>query len=713
MLTNCLRRLTAACLFLLLAIAAQAQVGQWVYKAHMTTARNQACGALGKDGMIYVFGGSAGAAGLSSAERYDPGTDAWTPIADLPTTRIGAAAVTIPDGRILIIGGTLEGFGPTDMVTAYDPATNSYTPLANLPKAMANVGAGLGKDGHVIVLNSAVDDPLETYSYNIGTNAWSTLAPLDGPIGRPAVGADAGGTIYLFGGWDHFPQDYAYSFDEHADAWTPLPKLPTLREHPATAQGGDTRMYVVGGYDFKGTRATAEMYDADFNLWSQAPAMNALRGSPVCVADAQGRIYAIGGLFNDYPNPAFVLDSVERYEPSKLFGFGTDFTVQEGTPFSGEVAKFKHADLSLGVINFTATIDWGDGTTTAGSVAAGSKPGLYKVLGTHTYAKALGFIHQVKISSSAGEEITLAGDSGVDNAPMLVAPKTVNADATIPFSGVIGTFTDQNTLATAAEYKLVIDWGDGNAWSDGDVTTNSDGGFFMKGSHTYNSPGIYTMKMYLTDGDNFTLLSTNTAKVGNPPATVSGLTINAVEGNQFSGTVATFTHPNTSLTAGNFTASVTWGDGSVTPGNVVSDGQGGYLVKGAHTYMDEGSYPVSVSVTLTGGPTGNGSGSANVADAPLTANGFTLLIKNRAFSDTVAFFTDGNPYGTAGEFTAAIFWGDGKSSTGTVIAAGSGFKVKGSHTYAKKSKYTVTISIKDAGGSSATATTYINALNAK
>ena len=35
---------------------------------------------------------------------------------------------------------------------------------------------------------------------------------------------------------------------------------------------------------------------------------------------------------------------------------------------------------------------------------------------------------------------------------------------------------------------------------------------------------------------------------------------------------------------------------------------------------------------------------------------------------TVATFTDANPNATAGDFTATINWGDGTSTTGTVVA---------------------------------------------
>jgi hypothetical protein len=62
---------------------------------------------------------------------------------------------------------------------------------------------------------------------------------------------------------------------------------------------------------------------------------------------------------------------------------------------------------------------------------------------------------------------------------------------------------------------------------------------------------------------------------------------------------------------------------------------------------------------------------------------------------TVASFTDTNPNATASDFTATINWGDGTSTTGTVVAQTTGgFAVDGTHTYADEGKYTVDVSIR-------------------
>jgi hypothetical protein len=72
--------------------------------------------------------------------------------------------------------------------------------------------------------------------------------------------------------------------------------------------------------------------------------------------------------------------------------------------------------------------------------------------------------------------------------------------------------------------------------------------------------------------------------------------VSAVTGVNFSGTVATFTDSDTSLTAGDYTASINWGDLSISAGTV-SGASGSFTVTGSHTYVTGGSFIVMVTIT--------------------------------------------------------------------------------------------------------------------
>jgi hypothetical protein len=74
----------------------------------------------------------------------------------------------------------------------------------------------------------------------------------------------------------------------------------------------------------------------------------------------------------------------------------------------------------------------------------------------------------------------------------------------------------------------------------------------------------------------------------------------------------------------------------------------------------------------------------------------------------VAGFVDGDPKGTAGQFTATIDWGDGtEPSPGTVKKGKGGFVVTGSHTYGAHRSWTATIHIADSGGAQGQTTTTV------
>ena len=88
-----------------------------------------------------------------------------------------------------------------------------------------------------------------------------------------------------------------------------------------------------------------------------------------------------------------------------------------------------------------------------------------------------------------------------------------------------------------------------------------------------------------------------------PPVALKPLPIQAVKGQVFDGVVATFTSPDSGLQAGDFTATIQWGDGGESPGDgrtVQITQPGGptteFIVVGSHTYAEAGAYPLYVDV---------------------------------------------------------------------------------------------------------------------
>ena len=195
-----------------------------------------------------------------------------------------------------------------------------------------------------------------------------------------------------------------------------------------------------------------------------------------------------------------------------------------------------------------------------------------------------------------------------------------------------------------------------------------------------------------------------------PPITGKGTSVSATEGKSFSGTVATFSDADSTATASQYSATITWGDGTTSSGSI-SGSLGQFTVNGSHTYAEEGSRTITVTITDadTTSNSATATSAAKVADAALSATGVKPSLAGTKASGTVATFTDSDPGGTVSDYSASINWGDGSTSAGTVSKSGSHFSVSGKHTYAKSGKYTLKITIKDGGGSTATATVAVAA----
>ena len=125
---------------------------QWSTAAAMPTARSHMTTLVVND-RIYTVGGWMMRAGretaLAQVEVYDPETDSWDRVADLPTARWLAASAVI-DGRIYVLGGwavTPDGRRiATSTVEVFDPASGEWardTDMATPRAGHAAVAAGV------------------------------------------------------------------------------------------------------------------------------------------------------------------------------------------------------------------------------------------------------------------------------------------------------------------------------------------------------------------------------------------------------------------------------------------------------------------------------------------------------------------------------------------------------------------------------------------
>jgi hypothetical protein len=159
---------------------------------------------------------------------------------------------------------------------------------------------------------------------------------------------------------------------------------------------------------------------------------------------------------------------------------GDNITATEGVSFTKRVA-----DIDSCVFD-SATINWGDGTSSAGQFDTGATPG---VKGTHTYAEEGTFNGSVtyKTDCTANGMVTFTATVG-DAALGGATGHDVRATVGQSFTGVVSHFTDADPQGAQGDYTAQINWGDGSS-STGAVSVSSSGGFDVTGSHTYQSTG--------------------------------------------------------------------------------------------------------------------------------------------------------------------------------------------------------------------------------
>ena len=136
----------------------------WEAVASMASAR-YAHQLVALGGFLFAIGGSRAGGHLATAERYDPATNTWTPIASMASARNQFAAAAM--GGFLYVTGGVEGplDGPHVVLRRcerYDPASNTWSRIADLPEpryshALAYLGGSLYAVGGRAAAGAAAD----------------------------------------------------------------------------------------------------------------------------------------------------------------------------------------------------------------------------------------------------------------------------------------------------------------------------------------------------------------------------------------------------------------------------------------------------------------------------------------------------------------------------------------------------------------------------
>jgi N-acetylneuraminic acid mutarotase len=269
------------------------------------------------EGKLYLFGGFTNDLGASNeVDVYDPASDAWTRLKDMPThvTHLNPAI----DGGTIWFAGGFKGKHPgpvTDEVWKYDIASDSWSAGPPLPEPRG--GGGLAIAGRKLHYFGGYKPDRDTnggehWSSSLdGDKEWQREADLPTPRGHVAA-VTLDGKIYALGGAHGHDKtqndlDACESFDPATGKWSELARLPDGRSHfEGSIFIHKGRIVIVGGR-CNSSRPRGNVvgdlleYDPKADVWSVVGVMPEKVMAPSAGIVA-GRLVVIGGGLNN-PRP--------------------------------------------------------------------------------------------------------------------------------------------------------------------------------------------------------------------------------------------------------------------------------------------------------------------------------------------------------------------------------------------------------------------------
>ncbi|HEY6539299.1 MAG TPA: choice-of-anchor Q domain-containing protein, partial [Ktedonobacteraceae bacterium] len=202
------------------------------------------------------------------------------------------------------------------------------------------------------------------------------------------------------------------------------------------------------------------------------------------------------------------------------------------------------------------------------------------------------------VNDSDDTPSTASGNFSVTVQPALkVSGTMVSATEGSAFSGVIATGTANGI---SSSLTASITWGDGTR-STVTVTPAPDGSYSISASHTYAEEGQETISISVSDSNGHSASTTSQASVSDAPLTLKQFVAGQVK-HLVVGLGAHFTDADPAGQASDYTATITWGDGTTSKVTVYKNPLGqGFVLAGLHSYAHKGTYSVTLTVTDQGG----------------------------------------------------------------------------------------------------------------
>ncbi len=223
-------------------------------------------------GKVLILGGWAGEAATAVLELYNPETETFELAGEMLVPRDGFTATVLQDGRVLIIGGYNGSMNRLQSAELYEPSTQTSVAVSPMSEVRMAHSASLLQDGRVLIVGGSQSRGNILSSaelFDPTTQTFSPVANLSTPRHKHAAITLPNGNVLIIGGSGAGDFDEQYSTTESFDVRN-LTFQPTATMQEERFKISDAATLLAdGNVLIAGSGMRAELYNTAANRFGE------------------------------------------------------------------------------------------------------------------------------------------------------------------------------------------------------------------------------------------------------------------------------------------------------------------------------------------------------------------------------------------------------------------------------------------------------------